>query len=505
MASAASSVDAVEIRTLPVEVFPYPSLNTDKLEAWGEYEQVEQIGTGGMGIVYRARHTRLNRYEAIKVLRQGLTMTSAEVERFRFEAEATAALEHPYIVPVYGVGEVNGLPYFAMKWIDGGELSDRTHELRSHPKAIAALMAKVARAVHHAHRQGILHRDLKPSNVLLDTAGEPHVTDFGLAKYVNGTGSALRGAFTITGVPIGTPAYMSPEQARGEKGLTTAVDVYGLGSILYELLTGRPPFTGESLPDVVKRVATEPPAPPRVLDSLIDRDLEAICLKCLEKSPGDRYASAAAVAEDLEQVVAGRPVSVRPAGIRDWLRQIMRRKPEQYEGYAWEVKLWFGVIMAVAQLAIFGLVLGDASVEWVWAVFIAAWAAGWLVVQNHMGQKWTRLPETEKHSMMVAVGHIIAHIGITFAYVPFRGPASAALAVYPAQAVVSGLALFVIGTTHWGRFFLIGLAVMMLAPLLTLWPTAAPLIYGFSLSACMWYWAYAVKVVFGRTSRIDAA
>jgi hypothetical protein len=485
--------------TNPHDVVPFSASPQLPLGPWGEYDSIERHGEGGMGVVYKAHHKRLNRFEAVKLLRGGIVSSSRAVERFLFEAEATAALEHPHIVPVYGVGEIDGIPYFAMKWIDGGELTARTRELQANPNHIATLTAKVARAVHHAHCQGILHRDLKPSNVLLDADGEPHVTDFGLAKQLTPTEGSPRPDLTLTGVTLGTPSYMSPEQARGDKRVTIAADVYGLGGILYELLTSRPPFGGSSQPEVICKVVTEPPVPPRAVNPSVNKDLEAICLKCLEKDPGRRYPSAEAVAEDLDRFLAGEAVSVRPVGVWDWLLQVACRRPEFRQGYAWEVKLWFGVVMAVAQASIFALVLTEVSVLWVWGVLIAAWVMGAGVVHYHMGAKFTRLPETEKHSMMIAVGHIIAHIGLCIAYVPFVGAASGALAVYPAQATVSGLALFIIGSTHWGRFFLFGLAVMMLAPLLLLWPIAAPLLYGGVISASMWYWAYSVKVTFAQS------
>jgi serine/threonine-protein kinase len=492
--------------TNPVDVVPITNTGGHTLTPWGEYDSIERFGEGGMGVVYKAHHRRLNRYEAVKLLRGGIVSNSRAVERFRFEAEATAALEHPHIVPVYGVGEIDGSPYFAMKWIDGGELANQIVDIHANPERIATLMAKVCRAVHHAHCHGILHRDLKPSNVLLDADGEPNVTDFGLAKQLAHAEGSPRPDLTLTGVTLGTPSYMSPEQARGDKRITIAADVYGLGAILYELLTGRPPFTGSSQPEVICKVVAEPPVAPRAVVPTANRDLEAICLKCLEKDPARRYTTAEAVAEDLDRFLAGEAVSVRPVGVWDWLVQVACRRPEFRQGYAWEVKLWFGVIMAVAQATIFALVLANVSVLWVWVILWSGWAAGAGVVHYHMGTKFTRLPETEKHSMMIAVGHIIAHVGLCLAYVPFVGAASGVLDVYPAQATVSGLALFIIGSTHWGRFFLFGLAVMMLAPLLLLWPIASPLIYGGMISASMWYWAYSVKVTFaeemvGETTR----
>lgn len=470
-----------------------------------DYVILEQIGAGGMGVVYKARNTRLNRLEAIKLIRSGDQASEREVARFRFEAEATAGLNHPNIVPVYGFGELDGRPFFAMKWIDGEPLADQAAALRKDPARLARVMGCIAQAVDHAHRQGILHRDLKPANILLDRDGEPHVTDFGLAKQFDAKDETCRAGLTSSGAVIGTPAYMAPEQARGERGVTTAADIYGLGTILYELLTGKPPFSGNSLPDVLYNVISEPPISPRARDPQIDRDLEAICLKCLEKDPVNRYATAAEVAADLENRQRGLPVSVRSTSVQDWIRHVIRRRPDFREGYAWEVKLWLGVLMAVVQPAVYAMVLAEVSILGIWAILAFACLAQLVILQIYMGAKFTLLPETEKHSFMIAVGSVLAQVGIALAYVPWTGPAEGVLPMYPAQAMASGLALFVIGTTHWGRFFVLGLGVMALVPLLPIWPVTAPLIYGSVMTACLWYWAYAVKVTFGAPSIGQAA
>jgi hypothetical protein len=291
---------------------------------FGDYEILKPIARGGMGVVYRARQVSLDRPVALKMILAGQLASAEDVERFRHEARAAANLDHPHIVPIYEVGEHDGQQYFSMKLIDGTSLAQRTANSTMDPKTAAMILAKVARAVHHAHQHGILHRDLKPGNILLDAQGEPYVADFGLAKRVDGAGPYSR-----SGTIVGTAGYMPPEQARAAKSLTTAADVYGLGAILYELLTGRPPFRADTEVDTILQVLEREPARPRALNPQIDRDLETICLKCLEKAPGQRYASALALAEDLENWLAGRTIQARPSGPGTRLWKWARRSPAQ--------------------------------------------------------------------------------------------------------------------------------------------------------------------------------
>jgi hypothetical protein len=291
----------------------------------GDYELLGEIAHGGMGIVYRARQRSLNRLVALKMVLPGRAPNPAALARFRAEARAAAELDHPNIVPIYEVGEHEGHQFFSMKLIDGGTLADSLHR---HPRPaereLVAALTKVCRAIHFAHQRGILHRDLKPSNVLLDAAGEPFVADFGLVKRL-GTDEGM----TATGAALGTPAYMAPEQAEGiSAAVTTLADVYALGAILYEILTGRPPFRGETALDTLRQVREAKPEPPSQANPRADASLAAVCLKCLEKDPARRYATAGELADDLDRWLAGEPVLARPAAgvarLREWVRHNIR-------------------------------------------------------------------------------------------------------------------------------------------------------------------------------------
>ena len=294
-----------------------------RLRYFGDYELIKELGRGGMGVVYKARQLSLNRPVALKLLKSDILASDDERRRFQNEAEAVALLDHPHIVPIFEVGEHDGRQYFSMKLVGRPEPGEEAGRLRRDPKAAARLVKTAAEAVHHAHQRGILHRDLKPSNILLDERGEPYVTDFGLAKRVEGDSE-----MTVSGAILGTPPYMAPEQASGRRGaVTTATDVYGLGAILYALLTGRAPFRGESVAEILEQVREQPPEPPSKINPRTPRDLEIICLKCLEKEPWRRYASAQALADDLGRYVAGEPITARPAGTFERLWLWCKRNP----------------------------------------------------------------------------------------------------------------------------------------------------------------------------------
>jgi serine/threonine-protein kinase len=301
------------------------------------YEVLGELGRGGMGVVYKARHTKLNRLVALKMILAGKHAGEADLVRFRTEAEAVARLQHPNIVQIHDVGEHEGHPFFSLEYCTGGSLAGKLGGTPLPAGEAARLVETLARAMHAAHQAGVIHRDLKPANVLLTADGTPKVTDFGLAKKLDDAAGQ-----TASGAIMGTPSYMAPEQAGGKrKEIGPATDDYALGAILYECLTGRPPFLAATAWDTVLQVVSDEPVPPSRLQSKVPRDLEAVCLKCLEKEPAQRYASALDLAEDLERFIGGESVSVRPAGVAARAFKWARRRPTA--AAAWV----FGVTAAV--------------------------------------------------------------------------------------------------------------------------------------------------------------
>jgi len=292
--------------------------------AMPNYEILEQIGRGGMGVVYKARQIKLNRLVALKMILGGANAGADELQRFRTEAEVVAQIQHPNIVQIYEVGEQDGRPYFSLEYVAGGTLASLMQGKPLEPAAAAQLIRQLARAIQAAHQRGIIHRDLKPANVLMTPEGTPKITDFGLAKDLSDIGQ------TRTGAILGTPSYMAPEQALGKtKDLGPATDVYALGAILYQLLTGLAPFRAESALRVLRLVEKEEPVPPRRLEAQVPRDLETICLKCLEKNPKRRYPSGEALAQELDRFLAGEPILARPTGPLERLAKWARRRPER--------------------------------------------------------------------------------------------------------------------------------------------------------------------------------
>jgi serine/threonine protein kinase len=310
-------------RDTPVQARPAPApAGPAAGERFGDYELLEEVARGGMGVVWKARQVSLHRVVALKMILAGQLADHEEVERFHREAEAAANLDHPGIVPIYEVGRHRGRHFFSMAYVEGESLAQRLARGPLPPREAAGLVAHLADAVGYAHGRGVVHRDLKPANVLLGTDGRPRVTDFGIARQLGGDGGPA-----AADEPLGTPGFMPPEQARGETDVGPAADVYGLGAVLYALLAGRPPFRGATADETVHQVLTREPAAPRPPGGAVSRDLEAIVLKCLAKEPCARYASARELADDLGRFLRGEPVRARPAGP---LRRVFcwcRRKP----------------------------------------------------------------------------------------------------------------------------------------------------------------------------------
>jgi WD40 repeat protein len=341
----------------------------NRVRYFGDYELLEEIARGGMGIVFRARQVSVNRPVALKMILAGQLASADDVKRFHAEAEAAANLDHANIVPIYEVGEHEGQHYFSMKLVEGGSLAAEAGRFRTDPRAAAGLVAVVARAVHHAHQRGILHRDLKPSNILLDREGCPLVTDFGLAKKIAGDSK-----LTHSGAIVGTPSYMAPEQAAAKKVLTTAADVYALGAILYELLTCQPPFRAETPLDTLLQVLEREVQPPRQLNPKVSRDLETVCLKCLRKEPEARYESAAALADDLDRCLRDEPVLARPVRAPERIWRWCRRNP---------------VVAATSAAALVALGVAGGTL---W------WSAVWRTEQERQTVAW----RTEQERQVVA-------------------------------------------------------------------------------------------------------
>ncbi len=376
--SAGPSSDETDLSCTP------PPSGLERLPTvFGQYELIEEIGRGGMGVVYKARQKGLERLVAVKMILAGQLATDDHVRRFHAEAKAAAQLEHAGIVHVHEVGQFHGQHFFAMEYVDGKSLAQHIADGSVDFEQAVRLMIAVARAVEHLHRHGILHRDLKPSNILIDSDGQPHVTDFGLAKAL-----ADDSQRTATGIIAGTPSYMPPEQASGRHAeLGPEADVYSLGAVLYELLTGQPPFREENPLDTVMQVLSRDPPLPRQLNTHVPYGLELICLKCLAKSPEGRYRSAGELADELERFARREPLAVRPPGPVARVQGWARREP--------------ALASRLGGLGLFGLIemvnyhsgMAPWTFHWQMMVLILAWALGSIACQRMLGSRgWISVP-----------------------------------------------------------------------------------------------------------------
>jgi serine/threonine-protein kinase len=378
------------------------------------YHVLEVVGRGGMAIIYKALQQSLRRTVALKVVLAGAHASPDEVARFRIEAEAVAALRHPHIVQIFEVGQEGGCPWCCLEFVEGGSLAQKLQAGPLPPPQAAVLAEKLARAMYAAHQRGIIHRDLKPGNVLLTADGEPKITDFGLAKRLD---SDL--AYTRTGAVMGTPGYMAPEQAGGRRDVGPTVDVYGLGAILYEMLTGQAPFQAETALDSVLRVLSEEPVPPGRLQAGVPRDLETICLKCLEKDPRRRYASAADLADDLLRFLKDEAVVARPPSLLGRFDRWARLRPAL--AATW-VALAFFYLNHLILIALGNP--GEGGVfHWIVSSLMGAWALGAALFQWLANRTRRRVAGTFAWSAFDVVM-------LTLLLLAGHGPKSSLLPVY---------------------------------------------------------------------------
>ncbi|GIW83687.1 MAG: protein kinase [Gemmataceae bacterium] len=492
-------------RASRAEIFPSgaePETQEPFPRSFGDYELLRVLGRGGMGVVYLARQKSLSRLVALKMLTDGGSSSVAEQSRFQTEAEAVARLQHPHIVTLHEVGLVGTRAYLCMEYLEGITLAEWLRRYGpAPPHAAARLLATVARAVQHAHDQNVLHRDLKPSNILLalppvpSSAGSfdpreldhwhPKITDFGLAKRIDADESLTR-----TGMVLGTPSYMAPEQAAGRKELTAAADVYSLGAILYELLTGRPPFQASHPVDTLLLVLEQEPVPPRDLNPTVDRELELICLKCLQKPPELRYPTAAALAADLEAYLSGAPLHAAPSGLRYFLARFFR------ETHHVEVLENWGRLWMWHSLMILLLCLVTQLMAWngwhhhVW--YLGWWSVGlvtWATVLWQLRKAAGPVLFVERQIAHAWAAGVCASIAMfVIEWVGGWPP----LTLSPAVAVAAGMILIMKAGILSGRFYLWAALNFAAAIAMTLLPQVSVLLFGFvsALSFFLPGWKY---------------
>lgn len=427
----------------------------------GEYELFEELGRGGMGIVYRARQTSLGRVVALKMILRGSLASETDVARFRKEAEAAAALSHPNIVQVFEVGEHDGQPFFSMQHVDGTTLARRLADGPLPAREAVELLLPVCRGVAEAHDRGLLHRDLKPSNILISETGQPFVTDFGLAKQIGGDVPAADPAnplntLTQSGAILGTPSYMAPEQAAGRRGdVSPATDVYSLGAILYAMLTGRPPFQAANPFDTVMMVLEQEPVPPRALNPKADSDLEMIALKCLQKPADLRYRDAAALADDLEAWQNHEPVSARSSQFTQVLSRAFRETH-----HASVLENW-GLLWMWHSLVVLSLCLVTNALQWRDAVsespdrwpYMTIWCVGitvWAFIFYNLRRRAGPVTFIERQIVHVWAGSMISSMLLFFVewQLGLR-----VLTLSPVISLVSGMVFLVKASLLDGRFY----------------------------------------------------
>jgi tRNA A-37 threonylcarbamoyl transferase component Bud32 len=446
--------------------------------SFDDYELLEELGRGGMGIVYRARQKSLDRIVAVKMLLRRDLATAADLARFRSEAEAAARLDHPGIVSIFEVGECGGHPFYSMRFIEGTTLAKRLAAGDVPPREAATILARVAEAVDAAHRGGVLHRDLKPSNILIDAAGKPHVSDFGLAKRIEADQDV-----THTGAILGTPCYMSPEQAAGSRGdVGPPSDVWSLGAILYQTLTGRPPFQAANPMDTLLAVLESDPPVPRSLDPGVNRDLEMIALKSLQKPQDLRYATAADLAADLRAFLAGEPVAARRGGLTEIVARLFRETHHATVLENWGL-LWMWHSVVVLTLCVVTDVLAWQGVvsRWpyvvLWGGGLAVWAPIFWALRHRTGP----VTAVERQIAHIWGGSVIASVMLFWVEGLLGLPA---LKLSPVLALLAGIVFFAKAGILSGVFYIQAAVLYLTALVMCLVPAWQHVIFGIVSGLC---------------------
>jgi serine/threonine protein kinase len=442
------------------------------------YEIGELLGRGGMGLVFKAWQQALKRHVALKIVVSGAHAGAAERARFRTEAEAVARLGHPGIVQIYEVGEQAGCPYLALEFVSGGSLAQQLNGAPMPPRRAAQLLLDLARAVQHAHERGIVHRDLKPANVLLTEAGVAKVADFGLAKLLD-----VEQGQTHSGAVLGSPSYMAPEQAVGKvRAIGPATDVYALGAILYELLTGRPPFLGASVLETLDQVRSHDPAPPQALQPKVPADLEAICLKCLEKNPAERYPSAAALARDLDRFLRGEAIAARKLTLWDQATRLVRHSQLDVNFGAWAaLTLWLAPLPLLVNVAVFVFFRNRPEYPLVALIVFIVMIA--IMRYSAVFGKRTNLrviaPGQRRQFMSTALGNLIGMILAPLTILCMLHPTTPEewSVIYALWLILAGCSFFSLAGNA-GIFYVIGSLCFLLSVIVPFVPFYMPLIVG---------------------------